>query len=169
MNNEEKYEKALSVAKKWHTDGVDDVKRVIECIFPELAESEDEKMIRIIIKLLQDINKKNKSMIGDILLENCIAWLEKQKPAEWSKEDEKMLQFAIDDFQFCVDNKQFPYVYHTETQENVLNWLKSLKPQPHWNPSKEQMQALKYEIESTNENSWQRRECEKLYVELQKL
>ena len=43
--------------------------------FPELKESEDEKMIKIIMKTLQDINKKDDSMMGDILLEDCITWL----------------------------------------------------------------------------------------------
>ena len=46
--------------------------------FPELKESEDEKMIRIITKTLQDINNEASPMMGDTLLEDCIALLEKQ-------------------------------------------------------------------------------------------
>ncbi len=52
--------------------------------------------------------------------------LVKQNPA-WSEKDEKNLQFAIDDFQFCVDNNQFPVVFNTETHKEVLALLKSLK------------------------------------------
>ncbi|MBQ5478073.1 MAG: hypothetical protein IIT64_09790, partial [Bacteroidaceae bacterium] len=43
--------------------------------FPELKESEDEKMIRIITKTLQDINNEASPMMGDTLLEHCIALL----------------------------------------------------------------------------------------------
>lgn len=62
--------------------------------FPELKESEDEKMIRIIMKTLQDINKKDDSMMGDILLEDCIAWLEKQGNISPTEDELEALRIA---------------------------------------------------------------------------
>lgn len=55
-----------------------------------------------------------------------------QKHTEWSEEDEKMLNSIIENF---GDGKT----------SNMLQeyWLKSLKPQKQWKPSKEQMEALK--------------------------
>ena len=53
------------------------------------------------------------------------------KPAEWSGDDEKMLRTIISDGVRGVglDNSQ-------------VDWLKSLRPQPHWKPSEEQMDIL---------------------------
>ena len=67
----------------------------------------------------------------------------KQKPAEWSEEDEEMLNSCISSIEEAKENR---YAYK-ETDEDTsydheINWLKSLKPQPHWKPSEEQMKAL---------------------------
>ena len=50
-----------------------------------------------------------------------------------------------------------------------INWLKSLRPQLHWKPSEEQMEALKWQIKNTYDGSWQRKESESLYNDLKKL
>ena len=55
----------------------------------------------------------------------------RQKPAEWSKEDEKLMEdiiFAIREFWYEKDAKR------------MIDKLKSLRPQPHWKPSAEQME-----------------------------
>lgn len=71
-----------------------------------------------------------------------------QKPAEWSEEDdakwygvieteEYMLRVVRGEQRFDVGNKEI------ERQcEEELDWLKSLRPQPHWKPSEEQMSIL---------------------------
>jgi hypothetical protein len=59
-----------------------------------------------------------------------------QKPVEWSDEDKAMLKVAI-------------AVLRRYSHDDVADWLKSLRPQPHWKPSEEQMEAL--ERASTNE------------------
>jgi len=59
-----------------------------------------------------------------------------QKPVEWSDKDKAMLKVAI-------------AVLRRYGHDDVADWLKSLRPQPHWKPSKEQMEAL--ERASTNE------------------
>ena len=52
-----------------------------------------------------------------------------QQSAEWSEEDKAFLTVAI-----AVCNKY--------SHKDIAGWLKSLKPQPHWKPSEEQMKAL---------------------------
>jgi hypothetical protein len=45
--------------------------------------------------------------------------------------------------EFYVDKKGYPYVADENSEEmKEINWLKSLKPQPHWKPSEEQMKTL---------------------------
>ena len=58
----------------------------------------------------------------------------KQKPAEWSEEDENILNNLIDYFK-VDDVLQYP-------AKQVENWLKSLKPQNHWKPTEEQLASL---------------------------
>ena len=108
----------------------------LQDIFPELKESEDEKVRKAILELVRQsseiLEKKNQ--------EQMLAWLEKkgeQKPAEWSEDDEKMLQNILE----CLRNgwKKLP--------TDILkyeSWLKSLRPQSQWKPSEEQIVALKH-------------------------
>lgn len=138
MAREGKYEQALKAAAQWHKDGTDTVRAVVECIFPELHESEDERIRR---DLIRDI---------DIAMpvetaQKYIAWLEKQGKQKhaWSEEDERMISGIIDEIQA---NKDTAPPYDIPIYEGFLDWLKSLKPQNRWRPSEEQMQALETAI-----------------------
>lgn len=53
-----------------------------------------------------------------------------QKPAEWSEEDETFVKDAIE----AVEN----YYSKGCGQEELVSWLKSLRPKPHWKPSEKQ-------------------------------
>ena len=77
-----------------------------------------------------------------------------QQPAEWSEEDEKILESIV--IYGALDDEQ-------------ITWLKSLRPQSRWKPSKEQMEALMWQVKNTSEGSWQRRASEELYNDLLKL
>lgn len=57
-----------------------------------------------------------------------------KKPAEWSEEDKHILKGIIGK----IDHDQTYGVSKVE----MLSFLKSLRPQPHWKPSEEQMRAL---------------------------
>lgn len=126
----------------------------LENTFPELRESEDEKIRKEIISFIQDhFDEINFQVSGDYdnrdkediaLQEWCkeaIAWLEKQgnKPA-WSEEDEVRLQTCID----CLQAKSLMGKVDTV----MTNWLKSLKERVIWKPSDEQMEALNDVISS---------------------
>ena len=67
----------------------------------------------------------------------------KQKPTEWSEEDEAGLGNALWAIQqaktIAKDENDMGNLWHAE------NWLKSLRPQNHWKPSDEQIKVL-YEV-----------------------
>lgn len=149
MDYKEKYEKALSVAKKWKDDGISDIGKVIECIFPELVESEDEKNIKGLINELKGslraANCQNDACGGGHesrikLLEWGISWLEKQKTFEWSEEDNEMFQRIISDCE-----KKYILL------PNEVSWLKSLKLRPKQEWSEEDETILQDAIYYINE------------------
>lgn len=120
MDYEKAYKDALNKAKSkiWNDNGhvlyEDDIKE----IFPELAESEDEKIRKWIRKELESKYVVD-NIVNNRTADKAFAWLEKQgknKPV-WSKEDEKNLNTIIN-------------VIHGGTHlayENETDWLKSLK------------------------------------------
>ena len=141
MNYEERYNQALKRAEveqeTFFNLGNVSAKTAIERIFPELRESEDEKIRKEIIEYLKgfiphhDDNLVAKSKVW-------IAWLEKQgEQKSWGEEDEKMLISALWHVSNSASNGK-----STDYQCEVTDWLKSLKPQSHWKPSEKQMEAL---------------------------
>lgn len=101
---------------------------------------EDEKMFVSVLHFLNTnrINERGK----------VITWVESlpkrfslQPKQEWSEEDEKMLKSCITILEQTSDvRNEWPL------NKPEVDWLKSLKPQPHWKPSEEQMQALLYAL-----------------------
>lgn len=63
------------------------------------------------------------------------------KPAEWSEEDEKLLDAMID---MATNSLYEPLC----PRGKMIVWLKSLRPQNHWKPTEEQMRALRFVIEN---------------------
>lgn len=125
MDYEQKYKEALEKATKLHseTEYVCEME-MLEQIFPELKESDDEKMLD---STIEDCKKYL------ALSPKQIAWLEKQKerkPIE-SEEDEKMLKRVIDSM---VTYQAYAIVNNNKEVEKMaeeeINWLKSFKPQP---------------------------------------
>ena len=98
-----------------------------------------------------------------------------QKSSEWSEEDEKTIYEAISLINMLSsgygEKVTEPITFNGVKMINdIKERLRNLHHKTnHWKPSEEQIQALKYEIESTSENSWQRSACEKLLHELEKL
>lgn len=74
-----KYEEALERMKSWargeHPECFTEARKTAEFIFPELAESEDERIRNEIIKFLE---LPHPQFVGKRHQENWIAWLEKQ-------------------------------------------------------------------------------------------
>ena len=118
MTQEEKakaYDEALLIAKSKIKNNKDFVlyeDDVIE-IFPQLKESEDEKIRK---DLIQWIDEFPDTIWRGHYKKDILVWLEKQgeqKPT-WSEDDEKMVKDII----AAIDS----LYYH-----GMVNWLKSLK------------------------------------------
>ena len=133
--------------------------------FPELKESEDEKIRKELITHCR--NTRCVTEEGAERIATWISWLEKQGEQNpvWSEEDEKMIQDIINDIAIAQER-----VYCKSRCEDEINWLKSLRPQLHYKPSDEQMAALN-DINCTGCISYagQEQELINLYNDLNKL
>ena len=97
--------------------------------FPELKESEDEKIRKGIIRCVKG------NMPDNDFRKKYIAWLEKQgkqKPAEWSEEDEEMIDEIIDYMKpmpifFESTKGKSGKDYTKEFIKNATKWLSRLK------------------------------------------
>jgi hypothetical protein len=129
------YDEAIERAKQLSKElTVDDI---VEEIFPELKESEDERVRNKLIEFFKGYYP-DEEWWGNITQEDILAWLGKQgdqKPAEWSEKDEKM----IDAIYSCVDSH-----YDGLAKDALLIRLKSLKNRYTWKPSDRQMNVLEY-------------------------
>ena len=153
MDYEKAYKEALERARSLQHDNC-----WVTSIFPELRESEDERVRQALISAV-----KKYDAVDGIEQEKVLAWLEKQKeekPAEWSEEDEKIKNVSI---AFLEEFKEKGY----ENAMMCIDWLKSLRPQPHWKPSDEQRYWLALVIDLMGNKG---RACLKsLYNDLKKL
>ena len=85
MDYEKAYKEAFEKAKmSYHTGDYDkDTLEMLEIIFPELAESEDERIRKAIIKYLDALD--DDEIRYGVSFKDMRAWLEKQKPVEYTK------------------------------------------------------------------------------------
>lgn len=95
MDYKEKYEQALKRARDYYLTGKGEPVDFIKMIFPELQESEDERIRKDIISYLRN-EKIVKKYISDIEIDKWIAWLEKQgntseTSTEWSEDDKQII------------------------------------------------------------------------------
>lgn len=118
------YDEAIKKAREYHNADIDN--RIMEYLFPELIESEDEHIRKELIEYIRKTNCIN--FIGKYSkkeTEKFIDWLEKQgtqKLAEWGEEDEKYITAAIELVTHCSWGS-FRGLY----REAVVDWLKSIK------------------------------------------
>ena len=74
METKEKFERAKRLYKTANADQ----KYVLESIFPELSESEDERIRKVLIELSKEVAQEQFFTNRGTNLQNVIAWLEKQ-------------------------------------------------------------------------------------------
>ena len=140
-NYEEKYKNALERARILQKANPDEqaIQAFVEDAFPELKQSKDENILREIKRYIKEQGDKPTGLPnGSVSVADMLAWLEKQKPVEWSEENEEKI------------NKLFQFVQKIEDFQGIPNrfeeykeMLKSLRPQKQWKPSEQQMKALK--------------------------
>ena len=126
--------KAIDVVKQMVADGQVS-QEVAEKYFPELKESEDEKIRKGMLAAFKRADKEFWSD-ADLPIKSIIAWLEKQgeQMSAWSEEDEK----KISDILAILRGGENCY-YNSPT---LIDWLKSLKYRYTWKPTEEQMYNL---------------------------
>ena len=92
MDYKEKYEKAVQAAMlaKQDTESAVTV-QTLEEIFPELRESEDERIRKALISILKSDFEKD-TTIYDISVGDIIAWLEKQGEQKPTDTDNKFIR-----------------------------------------------------------------------------
>lgn len=138
MDYEEKYKKALATARKLYNMRGDWTNLEIESIFPELRDSEDERIRKALMQNLKERFGTKGNMGEGLDMPDVLAWFEKKKepqPVEWSKEDKVMLDEIIDFFENGTVKLQHDLSLYA-------SWLKSLKERYTWKPSDAQMYNL---------------------------
>ena len=162
-------------------------KEKLESIFPELKESEDERIRKEIIEYIKigtyhkdwvawlekqgeqkpewtTVDEQNLNVVLSHIPNECLRrWLKEaihvryNKPTEWSEEDEDYFDAIIVKLEVTQDDAGLT--------DNQMNFLKSLRPQNKWKPSDEQMEALK----GVQEGVFRLGILESLYQDLKKL
>ena len=122
---EKAYKAVLQTATQWIKDGCTDKEKIcLECVCPELRESEDERIRREIIDFIQwaedrgmtrrDYHQAKRPAVW-------IAYLEKRKEPEWSDIDREMLDRIIE--RGCCELPP-----HTRAlTSDMIQWLQWIK------------------------------------------
>ena len=120
MDYEKKYKNALEWARQIMNGETGFIRKEVEEVFPELKESEDERIRKEIISALKYANHKG-------VYDKHLVWLEKQaeqKPA-WSEEDNIILSRIIADYE--RSNEEWFNAQKSLPHGRKITWLKSLK------------------------------------------
>jgi hypothetical protein len=156
------------VRKSWPISRNKDLRKALETLIPELAESEDERIRKALIELVGLVPDY---MFGEIKPNKFIAYLEKQKeqkpisfnepynpddyevvmegnatglklkeqkPAEWSEEDEHNLNSVINLVHNTSDG-----AWGSCIGDRIENWLKSLPERFNLQPKQEWSEEIK--------------------------
>jgi hypothetical protein len=133
-----KYEEVIKRAKEelkvCGSLDCDAAKQILR-LFPELKESEDEKIRKCLIAIITDFESLYLQENYLSSREDILAWLEKhgeQEPAEWSEEDEKFFKSCLWHISNSVSNGKC-----TDSKCQLTDWLKSIKERYTWKPSNE--------------------------------
>lgn len=133
-----RYDAAIERAKKVLLDCTPEERNVVEYISPELKSSEDERIRKKLIYLIEMSRDYGGYAVQKDDAEKMLAWIKKQdeqNPA-WSEEDEIKLTIA----QTFIRNTSL--IGNDELKESTIDWLKELKERYIWKPSKEMLEAL---------------------------
>lgn len=126
MDYEKKYKDALEQLKGLIEGTREDKCAIMEediiGIFPELAESDDERIIKALVEVVSDYPELDLVDKYGVDLDKILKWLEKQgepKP-KWTEEDEE-------NFRDIIGAIHTVAYQTTEDEESRIDWIKSLK------------------------------------------
>ena len=138
MDYKEKYEQALERARniRFGNPQSATANTVCEEIFPELKESEDERIRKAILALVT----QSGHILSPMNQKSMIGWLKKQggqkstdkvgSKLAWSEEDEKILNSIIEDVTPCGECPDYPTVEEREYfygGDRKVKWLEAIK------------------------------------------
>lgn len=130
---------AIEIIKKMVADGHLS-QEVAEKYFHQFNEDEDEKIRKELIDFLSHVIPIDK-------YHRWMAYLEKQKSVEWSEEDEFMRNAFIN-----LVEMYYGSCINKQEMNKMLDWLKSLKSQSHWKPTKNQLKSFDAILENHGSN-----------------
>ena len=116
-------EDKLKEAKRLYLTANDDQRYVLESLFPELRESEDERIMEAIINTIEDCS----AILSSENQKRMIAWLEKQGDKKWTDEDDKKLMLVIGYLEPIPDDFNFPNENEYQELNGWIDWLKSIR------------------------------------------
>ena len=118
-----------------YMDGVEE----LEDIFPELKKNEDERIRKWLYDYISNCPNNNFAFYGGVGKDAVLNYLEKQKPAEWSEEDEDTLGDAISAADILGNDESFnngnPHL--AKAFRVAKDWLKSLPQRFNLQPKNE--------------------------------
>lgn len=122
------YDEALKVAKDIR-DGkatyISNGTTVIEAIFPELKEDENERIRKKLISYFSDVKGFSTLEYNyGVTNEEVVAWLEKQGNTAYNEELSKLLHKVICKF---INHPDFPYAEREEASVKVLPYIERLE------------------------------------------
>lgn len=91
--------------------------------------------------------KKEQKPTDDRYMEGYMRGIGERNFAQWSEEEKKHLYNAIEAVKYVYDVSEGTGGF------KCVEFLKSIRPQPHWKPSKEQMKALKHCVDGWQDNA----------------
>ena len=105
------------------------------------VQTEKERIyIRTLQSLISDFLRDHDDQTNTEFYQGCWDWLEgrhiEQKPVEWSEKDESIIN------RLFIEISKYEYFAGIPTKD-ILNFFKSLRPEPHWKPSETQMAMLR--------------------------
>ena len=178
MNYEEKYKEALEDMRVIYPNLKGDAKLAVEHAFPELAESEDERIRKELIKYHKQQFENNRDQEVGLFHKDALAYLEKQKDIEdrWIEDRGQCFWNGVEEGKMLAEKQEEQKPEWSEEDEEMRNalwnllhlhyaqdnaqtlvgieagkfrsWLKSLRPS--WKPSEEQMAMLLAVINEPN-------------------
>lgn len=133
MNYEQKYKESLERARKIHNDTEFDYEKgMMEEVFPELSESEDESMMKVLLR-----GFKNYAIVynkfGGVDVSDIIAWLEKQKNTDVLDKEEREFADNVDSYRKDMD-EFYKKGYNAGREAEKQYWLEKQGEQ---NPTNE--------------------------------
>ena len=149
MDYEKAYKESFEAAKGLHDAGNALTKKQMEIVFPQLAESEDERIRKRLIEYFEGFRMGNVEVRWEgLIVQEVLAWLEKQKeqkPAEWSED---------------IIRKAIKEVGLTQHQ---IDWFKTnvFPPKQEWSEEDEDMlNSCISSIEEAKENRYAYKETD---------